>query len=43
MSNSKETMTTEEEKANHRYSFTVGIFIAMAIIIILTAISLFVH
>lgn len=43
MHDNKETMTTEEEKANHRYSFTVGIFIAMAIIIVLTVVSLFVH
>jgi|GraSoi2013_100cm_1033763.scaffolds.fasta_scaffold690155_2 hypothetical protein len=43
MSNTGETMTPEEEKQNHRYSFVVGIFIAMAIIILFTAISLFVH
>ncbi|HEX4715189.1 MAG TPA: hypothetical protein VH164_09710 [Ktedonobacteraceae bacterium] len=43
MSSTGETMTPEEEKQNHRYSFVVGIFIAMAIIILFTAISLFVH
>jgi len=36
-------MTSEEEKKQNRYSFVVGIFIAMAIIIVFTAISLFVH
>lgn len=43
MSNTKETMTPEEEKQNHRFSFVVGIFIAMGIIILLTVISLFAH
>lgn len=36
-------MTSEEEKRNHRFSFIVGIFIAMGIIVILTVLSLFFH
>jgi len=43
MDSNKETMTSEEEKANHRYSFTVGIFIGLALIILFTTVSLFVH
>jgi hypothetical protein len=35
MSN-KEAMTPEEEKKNNRFSFIVGIFIAMAIIVVFT-------
>lgn len=36
----KETMTPEEEKKNNRFSFVVGIFIAMAIIVVF---ALFFH
>jgi hypothetical protein len=43
MSHTEETMTSEEEKKNHRFSFVVGIFIAMGIIIVLTILSLVVH
>ncbi|MGH2507886.1 MAG: hypothetical protein ACRDHZ_10865 [Ktedonobacteraceae bacterium] len=46
MSQTEETMTSEtseEEKRNHRFSFIVGIFIGMAIIIVLVILSLFVH
>lgn len=43
MSKTKETMTPEEEKKNNRFSFLVGIFIGMAIIILITVISLVVH
>lgn len=43
MSNNEEIMTPEEEKKNNRFSFIVGIFIGLAIIILLTVISLFAH
>jgi heme/copper-type cytochrome/quinol oxidase subunit 2 len=43
MNTREETMTPEEEKKNNRFSFIVGIFIAMAIIILLTVISLLAH
>lgn len=43
MSQTEETLTSEEEKKNHRFSFIVGIFIGMAIIIVLVILSLFVH
>lgn len=43
MSNKEGTMTPEEEKKNNRFSFMVGIFIGLFIIILLTVISLFVH
>lgn len=43
MSNNEETMTHDEEKKNNRFSFIVGIFIGLGIIILFTAISLFVH
>lgn len=42
MSHSKETMTSEEKK-NNRFSFIVGMFIGLAIIIVLVILSLFVH
>ena len=43
MSHTEEIMTSEEEKKNNRFSFVVGIFIGMAIIIVLVILSLFVH
>ena len=43
MNQTKETMTSEEEKKNNRFSFVVGIFIGMAIIIVLVILSLFAH
>lgn len=43
MSHSKETMTSEEEKKNNRFSFIVGMFIGLAIIVVLVILSLFVH
>jgi hypothetical protein len=33
---SEKPSISEEEKANHRFSFIVGIFIALAIIILFT-------
>lgn len=42
-SQAKEKMTPEEERKNNRFSFIVGIFIGMAIIIVLVILSLFVH
>ncbi len=36
-------MTPEEKRKNNRFSFLVGIFIGMAIIILITVISLVVH
>lgn len=43
MSNKEESMTAEEEKKNNHFSFIVGIFIGLVIIILLTVLSLFVH
>ena len=43
MSNKEETMTSEEEAKNNKFSFIVGIFIGLAIIIVLTVLSLFFH
>jgi hypothetical protein len=43
MSQTEEVVTSEEEKKNHRFSFIVGIFIGMAIIVVLVILSLFVH
>lgn len=43
MSNKEETLTSEEEAKNNKFSFVVGIFIAMAVIIVLTVLSLFFH
>lgn len=43
MSRKEETMTPEEEKKNNHFSFLVGIFIGMAIITLITVISLVVH
>lgn len=43
MSKTEETMTPEEEKKNHHFSFLVGIFIGMALITLITLISLVVH
>lgn len=43
MSQAEEAVTSEEEKKNNRFSFMVGIFIGMAIIIVLVILSLFVH
>lgn len=38
MSKKEETNTSDEEAKNNRFSFIVGIFIAMAIIILFTII-----
>lgn len=43
MSKTEKIMTPEEERKNNRFSFLVGIFIGMAIIILITVISLVVH
>jgi hypothetical protein len=43
MSKTEETLTPEEEKKNNHFSFLVGIFIGMAIIILITILSLVIH
>ncbi|HET8840614.1 MAG TPA: hypothetical protein VFN35_04065 [Ktedonobacteraceae bacterium] len=43
MSDNEETMTTEEQTKNNRFSFMVGIGIAMFIVILLTIFSLVIH
>jgi heme/copper-type cytochrome/quinol oxidase subunit 2 len=39
----EKAMTPEEEKANNRFSFIVGIFICMAIMVFLVVLSLVFH
>lgn len=43
MSKTEETLTPEEEKKKNQFSFLVGIFIGMAIIILITVLSLVFH
>jgi hypothetical protein len=43
MSKNEEIMTSEEEAKNNKFSFIVGIFIGLAVIILFTVVSLLVH
>lgn len=43
MSSNEDTITTEEQAKNNRFSFIVGIGIGMFVVILLTIFSLVIH